>query len=307
MRSRFNVLTLAVLLCVGFTSCGYSNLEESPEALMLTASAEPEYRHASEQIEMASDKAGGRAIDAVAMNALMMGAVGQSDVRRYIIQNASMRVEVDDPEMEAAAIRAFVLNQGGYVGNMSNQPIHTGGRSIHLTVRVPSNNFEATMDNIEQLGKILGSQITTNDVTEEYVDTSSRIRNLERTEERVLAHLERTGDLEDIIAVERELGRIRGQIEQATGRIRYLDHRIDYSTIDVALVQTPSAATIAPASTFSSGKVAQDAWQSLTRFLQFAWTQIIWLGVWAVVWLPTIAVMWMVARRARLAAAIKGM
>jgi hypothetical protein len=88
---------------------------------------------------------------------------------------------------------------------------------------------------LEALGDVQEKSLTGQDVTDEYVDTDARHRNLIRQEERLLTILDRAETVEDILKVEGQLERVRGEIEALTGRLRYLDNQVELSTINVEL------------------------------------------------------------------------
>jgi predicted nuclease with TOPRIM domain len=154
------------------------------------------------------------------------------------------------------------------------------------------------MQRLGMLGKVLNRHVSTEDVTEEYVDTDARLRNLKRTEERLLAHLDRTGELKGIVEVERELNRVREEIERLEGRLRYLSHRVDFSTFNVTFQEKPKAEPVVPPETFSIAKIASQATRGLVGFLQGLSKCIVWLGIWSVVWVPLLLLVLFLARRA---------
>jgi hypothetical protein len=131
------------------------------------------------------------------------------------------------------------------------------------------------------------------------VDTDAKARNLKRTEERILDHLNRTGALEDILKVEQELSRYREQIERLEGRLRFLENRVAFSTITVQLTESPKAESLVPPESFSTARVASEATRSLVRFAQALWARLIWIGIWAAVWVPLAIIVWLAARLAR--------
>jgi hypothetical protein len=152
---------------------------------------------------------------------------------------------------------------------------------------------------LQSLGKVLERQVTAEDVTEEFVDSQARLRNLKKTEERLVAHLSRTGKLSDTLLVEKELTRVRQEIEQIEGRLRFLSHRIAFSTITLTLSEAARSLAMTPPEHYSTGKITSDAVRSLVGFAQEVWSTVIWLAVWAVVWLPIFAILWLGFRRVK--------
>ncbi|MBI3119509.1 MAG: DUF4349 domain-containing protein, partial [Candidatus Hydrogenedentes bacterium] len=166
-----------------------------------------------------------------------------------------------------------------------------------LELRVPAQHLAKTLLQFEPLGKVLYRQITTEDVTEEHIDTDSRMRNMKKTEERLLDHLNRMATLEDILKAEQELGHVREKIEQMEGRLRFLDHRVAFSTIRLTLVETPAAEPMAPPQTFSTARVFSQAIRTLLEALQSLWTMLIWLIILGPLWLPPAVIAFWVLRR----------
>lgn len=217
---------------------------------------------------------------------LTLASMTENEPERYLIRNATVTVEVKDARQAADGLRGHLAPLKGYIGNAHETLDYTGGRTITLQIRVPSQKFDGVMQFLETLGKTLDTQVTAEDVTEEFVDTQATLRNLKRTESRLIEHLSRTGKLSDTLLVEKELNRVREEIERREGRLRFLANRVSFSTLDVTLKEAAKAQPLTPAESFSSASVASNATRSLVGFAQGVWGTLIWLGVWAVVWLP---------------------
>ena len=217
---------------------------------------------------------------------------------RYLVKNANLTIETEDARKASDMLVAAVEELGGYVSDFREAVDQLGRRSIHVQVRVPAGKFQTSMERLEPLGKVLSRQVTTEDVTEQFVDTDARLRNLKRTEERLLAHLDRTGELEDIVKVEHELTRVREQIEVFEGRLRFLSHRVAFSTINITIQERPKAEPVVPPETYSMAKIASEAARSLIGFFQRLAGRVIWLGIWSVVWVPLLGVVLLLVRRA---------
>lgn len=222
----------------------------------------------------------------------ILARLASSQPQRYLIRTASVTLEVSQTGGALQRLTGLVKEQAGYVSDLQEWIDELGNQSATVTLRVPAPRFEETLEQVKRLGKALSVQVNSEDVTEEYVDVEAQLRNLKRTEERLLGHLSRTGKLADTLAVERELSRVRQQIERLEGRLRFLSHRIEYCTLSVTLRQRARAQPLVPAETFSTGKVASDAVRALVAFAQRLWSVVVWLAVWAVVWLPVALVGW---------------
>lgn len=311
---RFAIPALITIILGCFPGCGKASLQSYPVAMEVSADrAEGVHgqafmgRQAMTMNGMqpagdtqSADESGGE-----------QGRIGLAELTaiqpdRYLIKNASLTVETDDARKALARLSEATATTKGYVADLQEYQDALGRRTITVQVRVPADKFDHTIQQLEALGKVLSKHVTTEDVTEEYVDTESRTRNMKRTEERLLDHLQRTARLEDILRVENELTRVREHIARLEGRLRFLSHRVSYSTLTITLTETPKARTVMPVDTFSTGQVASDAARSLVTFAQSLWARLIWIGVWAPVWLPPLILVWAVGvhlrnrRRARM-------
>ena len=153
-----------------------------------------------------------------------------------IIRTGHATVEVDSLEPAVANVQALALRVGGYVANIS---MHTGRaqlRQATLEVKVPAARFDEALEGLEPIGTMEALEVSAQDVGEEYADLSARVSNARRLEERLLTLLAtRTGRLEDVLAAERELARVREEIERYEGRLRYLQARATLSTLHVTV------------------------------------------------------------------------
>lgn len=217
-----------------------------------------------------------------------LGTLAATQPDRYLIKNAALQIEVDDAPKAIETLAVAARGLGGYLSNMHERKLGPERTQITATLRVPADTFEQAMTHAQELGSVIERHVSSEDVTEQYVDTKAAIRNLERTEERLLAHLDRSAKLEDILKAEQELTRVRGQLERLEGQLRFLSHRVAFSTIEVTLREKEKAGPLTPVISFSTGSVASRAVRSLVVFLQILWTMAIWVGVWTPVWAPVV-------------------
>jgi hypothetical protein len=103
-------------------------------------------------------------------------------------------------------------------------------------LRIPSNRFDEAVNGLSPIGKVESVSVSVQDVGEEYVDVQARVANARRLEQRLVELLaNRTGKLSDVLTVERELARVREEIERYEGRMRYLRSRASVSTLSIAI------------------------------------------------------------------------
>jgi hypothetical protein len=109
-------------------------------------------------------------------------------------------------------------------------------RTATLELRIPAARWDEALKGLEPLGRVEAVNVAAEDVGEEYTDLTARVANARRLEERLLQLLAtRTGKLEDVLAVERELARVREEVERMEGRMRYLRARAATSTLSVTI------------------------------------------------------------------------
>ena len=157
-------------------------------------------------------------------------------VERKVISTAELAIKVDDAAAAIDEIIKITQAAGGFVSSSSVYDSYYGEsdqKEGHATIRVPKDGFTSVIGEIETLGTVTSKSISGRDVTEEYIDLSARLVNFERQEERLVEILDMATTVEEVLDVERELGRIRGEIESLTGRLKYLDDKVDLSTITV--------------------------------------------------------------------------
>jgi hypothetical protein len=163
-------------------------------------------------------------------------AVADSAAQRMIIRTGTATVEVDSLEPAIARVQRMAQQVGGYVANTSMQSGSQNAREASMELKVPADRWDQVIAGLRPLGKVEAQTTSTEDVGEEYVDVSARVANARRLEQRLVELLAtRTGKLEDVLAVERELARVREEIERFEGRLRYLRTRVGMSTLTVRL------------------------------------------------------------------------
>lgn len=168
------------------------------------------------------------------------GSYGGSEQR--VIRTGDISLDVEKLDDTLAEITHLTRVAGGFLAQ-TNIYGADDSRRANLTLRVPVAKFDDLLDQIETLGKRIQRNTGGEDVTLHYVDLEARIRNLERQEERLLEILLKADTVEDILRVEQELARIRGQLESLTAEFRYLSDRVNYSTIQLYLRETATAST----------------------------------------------------------------
>lgn len=199
---------------------------------------------------------------------------------RRIIKTGEVTIEVADIAASLGRVRALAVELGGYVGGS-----FLGARDDYatLTVRIPADRFDDALTRLRAFdGEVLTEATREEDVTSAIVDLEARLRNLNASEEQYLDLLERTGTVEEILAVQIRLDEVRGQIEQLEAQVKDLSEMADLATLTVSLV--PSSLQQAT-NTWDPGKTVSDAIAALVQTGQ----SVVNGGIWfAIVWLPVL-------------------
>jgi hypothetical protein len=165
------------------------------------------------------------------------GADGQpaAAVGLKLIRTAQLDLLIEDYDVARPAIDRILAAAGGI---LAGAEINHYGQylSASLTLRIPAESLDRVLAELRALGKVEHEGLGTEDVTRQYVDTDARLRNLTQTEARLRALLDtQTGNLSSILEVEREITRVRGEIEVLTSQLQQLDERVALSTIRLGL------------------------------------------------------------------------
>lgn len=219
---------------------------------------------------------------------------------RKIIYQAAITIVVDDVAQTEKTITELVKQYGGYVADSSvdrQQGEQLWGR---WQVRIPVDKFGPFLDAVSKLGIAETRNQTAQDVTEEYVDLEARIANKKKLEARIVELLGTTSDkITDVLEVERELARVRGEIEQMEGRRRYLTNRTELTT--VSIIAREEHDYVPPAAPTFRARI-QNAWGgtlvALRDFGQDVAVAAVYVFPWAVIFgILLLPPLWIVGRR----------
>lgn len=157
---------------------------------------------------------------------------------RLIIRSGQASIEVDSLERSIVELRRVVQRAGGFVADASVQSGRNQLRTATLQLKVPASRFDDLTEWLEPLGRLQFVTVGAQDVSEEFVDLTARVANGRRLEERLIELLRtRTGKLQEVLSVERELARVREEIERMEGRMRFLKANAQLSTLSVSLYE----------------------------------------------------------------------
>ncbi|WP_167751452.1 DUF4349 domain-containing protein [Lentibacillus salicampi] len=156
---------------------------------------------------------------------------------RKIIYTANLRIEVADYQDTVGAIQAEVSDRGGYIveSNM-HEGTEKGTTTGQVTARVPQDQFEEFVETVKNGSKkVVDSSTSGRDVTEEFVDLESRLESKRVVEERLQSFMEEADKTEDLLKISDDLSTVQQEIEEITGRMTYLENKIDLATVTIQI------------------------------------------------------------------------
>ena len=262
------VLPLLLVVAIAFGGCS-SAAQEPSMAMSASDSAEQMTTEVvvEQQVAEALDapapaeataasSASGNQLLAMSAPSLDQVQASVSAQNRIIVRTVSMGLVVNSISSTVDRIGGVAREFGGWVVSSDRGSIHYG----QVSIRVPAQAVDDAVKRIRALALSVDSESSTSrDVTDEYVDSNSRLRSLRATEESLLNLLAQAEDVENALRVQRELTELQAEIESLLGRIKFLEQTAAFSLVNVDLTLAPQAMTVeaGPDQTFSAGQVAR--------------------------------------------------
>lgn len=147
-----------------------------------------------------------------------------------LVRRAAMDVVVDDVARAAARVQSVLVSTGGYAERGQQ-----GERSASFTIRVAENALDATLDSLATLGSVASRTVSAQDVTEEAIDLDARLQSLIATRDRLRKLHDSATSVTEVIAVERELGRVQGEVDSLEGRLKHLRSSAALATVELSI------------------------------------------------------------------------
>ena len=183
-----------------------------------------------------------------------------------VIRTGQTSIEVDSLEQAVSQVRLLAGRIGGYVANTTMQTGRGQLRSASLELKIPAQRFEEGLGGLAPIGKLESVNVNAEDVGEEFTDVTARMGNSRRLESRLIDLLAtRTGKLKDVLDVEQELARVRGEIERYEGRLRYLRAHAVLSTLTI-YVHEPLP-VVGHAGSSVIGEAFKQAWRNFVALM----------------------------------------
>jgi hypothetical protein len=208
-----------------------------------------------------------------------------NSIERIVIRNADLSIVVDEPLEAMNTIGRMAERMGGYiVSSNSWKTSNYKGIEIpeaNISIRVPAALLNQALDEIKTLLKdkeldLLSENVSGQDVTKEYTDLNSRLKNLEDAEAQLKLILDEAYKTEDVLNVFNQLTYYREQIELTKGQIKYYEESAALSSISVR-IQAHEAVNPITVAGWKPSVTVSKALQSLVNALQSIVDGAIWL------------------------------
>ncbi len=165
-------------------------------------------------------------------------ALPSAVANRKLVRDAKIELEVESFDTTVQKITAFVNEERGYVATTSSRKQGNGKLRGEVVVKVIPENLDRFLQKVRGLGELKNQSLGTEDVTKAYFDTDSRLKNARVMEQRLIDILKtKTGKVSDLLQVEKELGRVREDIEKMQGALKYMDAMVQFATVTILLAE----------------------------------------------------------------------
>lgn len=234
-------------------------------------------------------------------NSAAASSLPQGEIQeRLIIRNGNLSIVVEDTEAALASISELASSSSGWVVSSNLYQYSGNAKTGEVTIRIPASDFSRIVSQIKEMALEVTSESSSGqDVTDEYVDLSSRLGNLEATAARVRNFLDETRNVEEALAVNVELSRLEGDIEVIKGRMQFLEQSAAFSTLTVHITPDVLSQPIEVAGWRPQG-VAKEAIEALIATLQGLANFLIWFVIYLLPVLLLLGVpVWLAVRAVR--------
>ena len=190
-------------------------------------------------------------------------------ISKKIIKNGDLKIQVGDIKKAQDQVSSIVKSNKAYIQKEEFQN-NDNEENIDLTIRVPHQNFDALVNSFSDgVGSVLSKNISSDDVTEEYTDVSIKLANKKIYLEKYRDMLKSAKTTKDILEIQENIRELEDEIDVSEGRLRFIDDRVNYSTLNLSLykekVRTSATSKVGFGSRF--GDSVTEGWNSFVAFL----------------------------------------
>jgi hypothetical protein len=157
---------------------------------------------------------------------------------RKLIRNATVDLEIAKFDEAVQKITVFASEEKGYIATTSSEKQENGKLKGEIVVKVLPENLDRFLQKVRGLGELKNQTLGTEDITKNYFDTEARLKNARVMEQRLIDMLKKkSDDINDLLQVEKELGRVREEIEKMQGELKFWDSRVQFATVTISLAE----------------------------------------------------------------------
>ena len=153
--------------------------------------------------------------------------------KRIMTYSANLSLQVSSLKEVDEKVKQIVTAEEGFLAQSSS-----GEKYYSASIRVPAERLNQTINKLSELGEVSSKSVNAQDVTNTYVDLEAKIKNLTALRDRYRLVLEKAKDMKDILAVEQELNRVQGEIEQLETQLRGVKEHVRYSNLEFLAKET---------------------------------------------------------------------
>jgi hypothetical protein len=268
-----NYILAPLMLFIIFTACGN----------------EPDYDESmSSPRMMSSPESASLMTKEVSSGPVSQGSDQLTNIsERKISKNAQLEIKVKSLDDSMNFITNKTNSYKGYIVSSSSYAPNTDyeTKTANISLRVPSDSLDQFLIEIKTYAKeTIHESIFTQDITEEYIDVKAKITSMESSEQRLTKLLDKTESVNEIVEVEKELSRLRGEIDSLKGRFKFIENSVVTSLIHIYMEEIPNPVSISDPS-WNTRDIALDAIKALSSFGQFIVSVIVFIFVFTPVWI----------------------
>jgi hypothetical protein len=228
MRKKSSILKEIIVTVSLFLLFGCSNNAKNESAQMDRAVSEESGSLENKTAEMYEESEAKQPIDS-------------SENERRIIYEAYVTVELEDFQQGREELEKLIKTKNGYVVESNVYDGEESRREGTIVAKIPQEKFETTLNEIEPIGNVKERSMNGRDVTEEYVDLTSRLKSKQAVETRLYSFLDKASDTQSLLQISKELAAVQEQIEQLKGKINFIENQTDYSMVTIRMSENSPA------------------------------------------------------------------
>lgn len=215
MKKPFSLMLVIAAIAAILCSCGNSVDYAGDIKQEIVPSKRAEYNYAlDEQQKSPTDES----------------AVEQKLIKRFSVELESLKYDESKSSLEN-----LVKDYGGYFSSSTESTYKNSGRYGRYSIRIPSSSVDGFIAALDSVGNVLQKSLSTDDVTESYYSTKSKLEAFILQEERILDMMSKAEDLDTMMKLEDKLASIRASISELDYKMQYYDKAVDYSFVELSL------------------------------------------------------------------------